>query len=309
MLNTAFRYFLEVVDSGSLTGAASRLHVAPSAVSRMIRKLEDEYKTLLFERHGRGMVLTEAGEILATSARRGQLEAEHARMDISDLRRVGKRHIRISANQAFGMELLPRLMARFQKTEPDVTFHLTLARATEIHRRIQDGEDDIGLYYSLRPAVDVNLQYSRRMRVLALVKEDHPLARKASISLKDIESYPVGQMSQGTTIRTIVDLCCMQANVALTTVFVSNNVTSLQNFCLEREDVVVFFGELTATSVLRQCGLVALLISDPQLHQRHLQIITMEGREMPNSAKRFLEMTIDHIEHKRDQPWDDPAAC
>lgn len=302
MLNTAFRYFLEVVNAGSLTAAGLRLHVAPSAVSRMIRKLEEEYGVELFERHGRGMVLTEAGEILAASARRSQLEAEHARMDIVDLRKIGKRLIRISANQAFGMELLPQLIAHYQKSEPDVSFNLTLLRASEIHRRIQDGEDDIGLYYSLRPAVGVNLQYSRRMRVLALVQPGHPLASKSSISLKDIEPYPVGQMSLGTTVRTIVDLCCMQESVALSSVFISNNVTALQTFCQERDDAVVFFGELTATSIIKQGKLIALQINEPQLHQRHLQIITMQGRELPNSARRFLELTIAHIEQSSPQP-------
>ena len=248
------------------------------------------------------MVLTEAGEILATSARRSQLEAEHARMDIFDLRKIGKRQIRISANQAFGMELIPNLIARYQESEPDVTFNLTLLRASEIHRRIQDGEDDIGLYYSLQPALNVNLRYSRRMRVLALVHPDHPLASHASISLKDVAPYPVAQMSVGTTVRTIVDLCCMQESVSLNSTFVSNNVTALQNFCLERKNAVVFFGELSAISIVKRCQLVALQISEQQLHQRHLQIITMKGRELPNSARKFLEMTVAHIEASAPRP-------
>src|SRR5690606_31383942 len=165
---------------------------------------------------------TEAGEILAHTARRSQLEAEHARMDILDLRKTGTRLIRISANQAFGMEFLPDLMAQYQNTEADVSFDLTLLRATEIHKRVHDGEDDIGLYYGLSPAIDVNLQYSRRMRIVALVKEGHPLAALGSVSLKEISPFPVGQMSQGTTLRAMVDLCCMQENLTLSTTFVSN---------------------------------------------------------------------------------------
>lgn len=295
MLNTAFRYFLAVVEAGSLTGAAWSLHVAPSAVSRMVRKLEEEYGVPLFERHGRGMVMTEAGEILAHSAKRGQLEAEHARMDILDLRKTGTRLIRISANQAFGMDLLPDLMAQYQNTEADVSFELTLTRATDIHKRVQDGEDDIGIAYGIRPAVDVNLQYSRRMKIVALVKESHPLTRLGSVSLKDISPFPVGQMSQGTTLRAMVELCCMQESVTLSTAFVSNNVTALHNFCLGRENAVIFSGELSAASVLKQGKLVALPIIDPLLHQRHLQIITMKGRELPNSTKKFLNLIIEHI--------------
>lgn len=300
MLNTAFRYFLAVVDSGSLTGAALVLNVAPSAVSRMIRRLEEEYDVPLFERHGRGMVLTEAGQLLAESARRGLIEAEQARMDITNLRKTGKRLIRISANQAFGMDLLPNLMAKYQNIEPEVSFDLTLLRASEIHKRVKDGEDDIGIAYGLRPAVDVNLQFSRRIRILALVAMNHPLAQRGAVTVADLAPYPIGQMTIGTTIRTMVDLCCMHENVSLATTFVSNNVTALQNFCLHRANAVIFSGEFNAASIVKQCSLVALPLIDAQLHQRHMQIISMKGRSLPNSAKRFLDLLIAHIRESTD---------
>lgn len=90
MLNTALRYFLEVVDAGSLTLAAQKLHVAPSAVSRMVRKLEGEHQAQLFERHARGMVLTEAGQLLKAYARRASLDAERARAEIRELSQIGQ---------------------------------------------------------------------------------------------------------------------------------------------------------------------------------------------------------------------------
>ena len=105
MLNTALKYFLEVVNTGSVTVAAQKLHVAPSAISRMIKKLEEEHETQLFGRHARGMHLTEAGELLASYARRTHLESERTVADIRDLRRVGPKLLKISANQAFGREL------------------------------------------------------------------------------------------------------------------------------------------------------------------------------------------------------------
>ena len=68
--DTTLRYFLAVAQSGSLTEASARLHVAASALSRQIAGLEAQLGTPLFERHPRGMVLTAAGEILAVHARR-----------------------------------------------------------------------------------------------------------------------------------------------------------------------------------------------------------------------------------------------
>ena len=61
----ASRYFLEVVRTGSVTEAAHRLHVAPSAVSRQVAKLEESLGCNLFDRQARGMALTEAGQQLA----------------------------------------------------------------------------------------------------------------------------------------------------------------------------------------------------------------------------------------------------
>ena len=76
MQTNALRYFLEVARTGSLSKASERLFVAVSALSRQIAKLEDEIGTPLFERRPRGMVLSEAGRLLAAHARRSLLETE-----------------------------------------------------------------------------------------------------------------------------------------------------------------------------------------------------------------------------------------
>lgn len=72
----AARYFLEVVRSGSISEAASRLNVASSAISRQIAKLEASLDTLLFERKARGMQPSTAGELLAAYALRVQMDSD-----------------------------------------------------------------------------------------------------------------------------------------------------------------------------------------------------------------------------------------
>ena len=70
--DTALRYFMAVADTGSLTEASARQHVAASALSRQIAALEAQLGVALFERHPRGMGLTAAGEILRAHARRAE---------------------------------------------------------------------------------------------------------------------------------------------------------------------------------------------------------------------------------------------
>jgi DNA-binding transcriptional LysR family regulator len=294
MLNTALKYFLEVVNNGSLTVAAQALHVAPSAVSRMIRKLEDEYDTVLFDRHARGMVLTESGQLLAAYARRAYLDAERARSDIRDLSEVGQRLVKISANQAFGRELLPRLIGEFRKTEPTVHFQLDILQSGEINRRVREGKDDIGVSYSLSAPEGVQVQYVGILPVCAIMPPHHPLARRGTVTMQEVAGYPVALMGHGSTIRFIVDLCCMHEGIDLNVVMTSNNMGALQN--LSRTYGPIIFGSrLTVLAGIQRGELAALPITNTDLHQRHFHIQTMQGRELPPSITRFVQAIIHDV--------------
>lgn len=306
MLNTALRYFLEVVDSGSLTVAAQKLHVSPSAVSRMIRKLEEEHQTLLFERHARGMVLTEAGRLLKAYGRRASLEAERTRAEIRDLSHVGQRLIRISANQAFGRELLPRVIGQFRDEDPSLKFELNILQSSEINRRVREGEDDIGVSYNLSPPQGVHIQYARRMPVFAMMAPDHPLAGRPTLWMREIGDHPVALMGPGSTIRFIIDLCCMQAQIELNIALTCNNQSAIQTSCL-RWGAIGFSGDLTVMTATERGELVAIPMADAELHQRNVHIQTMAERQLPASVSRFVESMVLHMDAAYTSPTWQPA--
>ncbi|OWT80599.1 MULTISPECIES: LysR family transcriptional regulator [unclassified Achromobacter] len=294
MLNTALKYFLEVVNHGSLTTAAQTLHVAPSAVSRMIRKLEDEYATVLFDRSARGMVLTESGQLMAAYARRAHLDAERARSDVRDLGHVGQRLVKISANQAFGGELLPRLIGDFRKKEPSVRFQLEIRQSEDINRRVREGKDDIGVGYSLSAPEGVQIQHVGVLPVYAVMRPDHPLADRKRISMQEVAAYPVALMGQGSTIRFIVDLCCMHESIALNVVMTSNNIGTLQTLS-SQYGPIIFAGKLTVLAAVLRGELVALPLTNEDMHKRHFHIQTMLGRELPPSVMRIVQEMIRRV--------------
>jgi DNA-binding transcriptional LysR family regulator len=301
MLNTAWLYFLEVVDTGSLTRAAQKLHVAPSAVSRMIRKLEEEHQTLLFDRHARGMVLTEAGQLLKAYARRATLESERARAEIRELRQVGQKLIRISANQAFGRELLPRVIGKALAIEPSLRFELTCLQSLEINRRVREGEDDIGVSYNLSPPQGVNVQYARKMPVFAIMSPDHPLAKHKVLSLSDLQDHPVALMGPGSTIRFMVDLCCMHENIKLNVAVTCNNQEGIHTSCRDW-GAIGFSSDLTVRGLTERGELVAVPLSNTSLHQRNCHIQTMADRHLPISVVRFVNLLREQMEAAYDHP-------
>lgn len=295
MLNIALKYFLEVVNTGSLTEAGQKLHIAPSAISRMIRKLEDEHCTHLFERHARGMLLTEAGELLAAYARRTHLEAERTRTEMSELAHLGQKLIKVSANQAFSAELLPTMMSEFIKAEPMVRFQLNVLQSAEINSRIRKGEDDLGLSYNLSPPQGVQVQYARRMPLFAIMSVDHRLATRKTLRMRDIGAAPVVLMGAGSTLRFIVDLCCMHEKVSLNIALVSNHQAAIHNFCREA-GAIGFSGDRTLMGSVQRRELVAIPIIDELSRQRTLHIQTFDGRVLPASVERFMRAVIQRIE-------------
>src|SRR6266542_4886118 len=106
------------------TRAAEELHVAQSALSHQIRRLEQELGTPLFERTRRRVRTTEAGRSIAARARRVLAEVDGARQEIDELRGVVRGRIWVGALLPAGELDVPRLLARFSRAHPGVEVSL-----------------------------------------------------------------------------------------------------------------------------------------------------------------------------------------
>ncbi|WP_244851342.1 LysR family transcriptional regulator [Caballeronia sp. SL2Y3] len=295
MDQTALRYFLEVARSGSLSKASERLFVAVSALSRQIAKIEEQMGTPLFERRPRGMVLTEAGRLLANHARRSQLEDERVIDEIRGLSASGRATIRIAASEGVAPDFLPQAFAHFLTTHPRAHFHLDVSAPSIATQRVRDGSHDIAVCFSMAPEQDVHVHYAQRAPVYALMRRDHPLASREAVSLADLHAWPLAMHSQGVTLRQLFDIACSLEGLVFEPVFVGNYHMALQSF-VRLTDAITLTGYLTVRSRLGAEGFAAVPISNPELHQRTLQIQTMAGRTLPQPVAAFVALLKDAIE-------------
>src|SRR3954463_2877091 len=86
MINAGLRYFAAVARHGSIREAAGELHIAQSALSRQIVKLEQEFGVQLFHRHARGVELTSAGEIFLHYAVSSLRQVDRVRSELDALK-------------------------------------------------------------------------------------------------------------------------------------------------------------------------------------------------------------------------------
>ena len=289
MDNTALRYFLEVARSGSLSKASERLYVAVSALSRQIARLEEELGTPLFERRPRGMVLSEAGRMLAEHARRSLLETERVVGEIRGLSEGGRATIRVASSEGLAPDFLPQVFAHFLRAYPQTHFQLDVSAPSVATQRVREGTADIALCFSVAPEKEIAVHCSQRAPIFALMRRDHPLAARESLSLRDLIPWPVAMNSQGVTIRQLLDIACSLEGLIFEPVFVSNYHVALQRF-VRLTDAVTFTGFLTVRGRLEVEGLAAVPLTNPELHQRTLQIQTMAGRTLPQTMQAFLDL-------------------
>jgi LysR family transcriptional regulator, transcription activator of glutamate synthase operon len=124
------------------TRAAEELHVAQSALSHQIRRLEEELGTPLFERTSRRVTPTEAGQAIAARARRVLAEVDGARAEVDELRGVLRGRIWIGPLVPAGDVDVPGLLARFSQAHPGVEVGLREGIAAEMLRWLAADELD-----------------------------------------------------------------------------------------------------------------------------------------------------------------------
>jgi DNA-binding transcriptional LysR family regulator len=278
-----------VAQCGSITEASARLHVAASALSRQIAGLEAQLGAPLFERHPRGMVLTEAGEILARHARRAHLDAERALGEIGALRGLRAGQVRLATSDAFANELVPRLCARFQQAHQGIRFGVQVLPTAEVPGAVRGGAADIGLCFSRAPEKDIEVAYRQSAPVQALLPPGHALARARSLTLARMARYPLALPPPETTVRQMVDVACSRQGLRLDPVLVSGHARTLLHFVASGGGLSVG-SEVAARHLVAAGELVARPIGDQGMDLRDIEVQTLAGRSLPVAAQAFLAL-------------------
>ena len=125
-MHVGVRYFAAVARCGSIREAAEELHVAQSALSRQVQKLEDELGAPLFQRHSRGVELTSAGEILLGHAQTSLRQVERVRSEVDGLKGLRRGVVHVSAIESLVPHLLPQVIARFNRRHPGIQFAISI---------------------------------------------------------------------------------------------------------------------------------------------------------------------------------------
>jgi LysR family cyn operon transcriptional activator len=210
-------YFLAVLEAGSVSGAARRVHVAQPTISHALARLEREVGERLLERKARSPLrLTDAGEVVARHARRALSSITALHDELSALRGQLAGALRIAAIQSLSATLLPGALAKLAREYPGIKPSVRTLAAESIARAVASGRADVGLLAGAPRAALRGLAVERLFEepLVALVRRSDPLAKARSLRLSRLAERELLLVPDGTFLSDIIHEACQRAGFA-----------------------------------------------------------------------------------------------
>jgi len=142
---TQIRAFLAVRSTGSVHAAAGQLLISQPSVSAAVAALSSELETALFERHGRGVRLTPAGEAFAPYAAEVLGLLEQGRNAAQETAHPERSKIRLVAVNTAGEYLVPPLIQAYRQQHPEVSILLEVGNRATVFERLESRRADLGI--------------------------------------------------------------------------------------------------------------------------------------------------------------------
>jgi DNA-binding transcriptional LysR family regulator len=195
--------FHAVAQTGSMTLGAERLDVSQPAVSKQVRELERALGVPLFDRIGRRVHLSQAGEILADYARRLFALAHEAQRAMADVRGVGRGRLAIGASTTIGTYLLPGVVAEFWRRHPKIELLVEIENTEQIHRRLAGHELDLGLTEGFVDEETLDADVFHQDELVVIASPGHHLAGKPRVPLSALQEEPFILREPGSGTRAV----------------------------------------------------------------------------------------------------------
>jgi DNA-binding transcriptional LysR family regulator len=284
----ALRYFLEVAKCQSIRRASERLHVAASAISRQISSLEHQLNCTLLERRSDGVSLTEAGKRLQTHGLKIDAQLKLVQSDIDELRSLQRGAIKIATVEGITEHYLPKVMTKFLKEYPDVSFDVSVLSRDETVDSLDRYECDVGFLYDYQHhhAVDILANYNQPLH--AFVPAEHPLAHGKKVGLAQLLAYDHVMPSTDFGINQLVTRVAKQCKTKVSPKVVSNRLHFLSAYAV-LNNAVVFMPVQAVYSDVESGKLIPVNLDCKPFKNRHLTMAIRRQRVLSSATSLFIE--------------------
>jgi DNA-binding transcriptional LysR family regulator len=282
----ALKAFVAVAEAGSFSLAAEQLFVTQPAISKRVSALENELQTRLFDRIGRHVTLTEAGDILLPRARNILLQLEDSVRTLSNRSGEVRGTLRFATSHHVGLHRLPPVLKQFVRRYPHVRLDIRFMDSEQACHAVEVGELEFAIVtLPPSPAPVLATQKVWDDPLTIVVSQDHPLATKSRPVLDDLPVHPAILPAANTYTRQIADQAFAALNLELDVALSINYLETIKMLV----SVGIGWGLLPVSMLDAQLTPLAF----GTLHlERSLGSVHHRDRTLSNAARTLIGMLL-----------------
>lgn len=281
-----FHYIDVVAKSGSIRKAAESLAITSTALNRRILAFEEEMGVQLFERLPTGVRLSAAGELLLRHVRQQISDMARVKSQIEDLKGMKRGHISIACSQAILTSFLPTQIAAFRKAHPNVSFDVQLRDRAAAEKALVDLTADIAIVFEPVAMAEFQTLLSLQQPVCVIMPQQHPLANKEKIFLRDCIQHPIALPTMAYGVRALLETRARQSSLTLAPAVESDNFEYLR-YQTEQEGILTFQIEIGLPTHLERTGLISRRLDKNDVPPGVLYLGQLKNRALPVGAAQF----------------------
>ncbi len=280
------RAFVALAKTGNFTLAAQAMHVTQSALSGLIKELEQTLGAKVVDRSTRRALLTDIGKELYPLFSQMIDDLDGALANVADHTRLKKGIVRIAAPQLLSCTLMPEAIAAYRARYPDIEVRLGDTGVESVVNRVLSGEADIGIGPEREPAPPLDARLLFEMPFALVFPKGHELERQARVTWKDVARYPLISLQGQFTERLLDD---MHASMHAPSVKPANEVTFMTTaLAMAAAGLGVTVCMPYAAPLAALYGLVMRQLEEPVLTRRFF-LYTRPGRSLSPAAESFID--------------------
>jgi DNA-binding transcriptional LysR family regulator len=296
------RAFLAVYRLRKLNAAAGSLFVTQSAISVLIKQLEDGLQTRLFDRTTRSLQPTQAANDMVAVAERIMRDVDSLSATFGDLSGLRSGRICLAITPTLAGMLLPSTIRTFGQKYPNVQVVVDDCAPEQFSSRVLGEHVDFGIGTPERSGGELELQTLMRDSLCLVCTPDHPLATVKKLRWRDLEGHPVIAGRPGYGVRQLVDVAAASAGVSLQVVNeISFLSTGLWMTASGRGPSIIPSAYATFSTYQE---LVIQPLNQPKV-SRDVYVVTKKGRSMSQASQAFVDVVHQQIKTLN---WPRPPA-
>ncbi|MBC7739039.1 MAG: LysR family transcriptional regulator [Candidatus Saccharibacteria bacterium] len=283
MRHVQLRAFHQVALTGSFSRAAEALHVTQPAISDQIRKLEEEYDTLLFNRAKRQVTLTWAGTTLLEVTRRLFDAEDQALQLLTENRALQGGTLRIVADSA--VHVL-RVLAAFRVRYPAVLVQVRSGNSAQVMTSLHAYDADLGVIGEIPDGQTFDHVRLNATAITAFVAAGHPLAGADVLPWASLPDLPLILREQGSKTRTKLEAAALANGVTLTPAIEAEGREAVRELVAAGAGV----GFVSGAEFLPDPRLVAVPLEPSPALMMEEALICLRERRGGKMVRAFMDM-------------------